>query len=519
MSDFLSNFSNDDYKSKKPKKKSETKKEIPEAKESKELVSSAEEIPDKKKHRRKKSVDTSNFPEKIALNPFDNPDLIEVEEDYLPSVAVSSDDDYENDNVSDDLHEVEIDPEYQKKQRNKKIAIVVASIVTIVLIYFFYYKMTHVKIPDFVDKSVTDVRKWATENRMELDLTDEYSLEKETSNVIKQGVSPGKNVKKGTTLTFTISEGPDPEEVIPLPDFKSMSQNEVQEFVDKNKADNISIINEYSDKIEKNAFSRIEFSDKEVTAETYRRRDSVNVYFSKGAEVFEKNITVPNYVGKMKSEVEEWAKKNSIAMTYEEADSDTVEEGKIISQNIEKDKKIAKNDKMTVVVSLGKAVIVPNYGNYSAETSTTAAPGMEVNVKQVFSDGVPYGQLISQSVETGTKLTGKDSKSIDVVYSYGQPYIRSYFGQLEGEIPKFIYDDFNSKGAYITYDVYYVDSDSEKGSIVKMSVYNQYIASNAYITFGISNGRYASQPGKTTPSTTPETSEADANKNAEIPGE
>jgi len=37
-----------------------------------------------------------------------------------------------------------------------------------------------------------------------------------------------------------------------------------------------------------------------------------------------------------------------------------------------------------------------------------------------------------------------------------------------------------------------------------MSVYNQYIASNSYLTFGISNGRFASQPGKT-PEKEPET--------------
>lgn len=52
--------------------------------------------------------------------------------------------------------------------------------------------MTRVKMPDFVDKSVTDVRKWATDNRMELDLKEAYSLKVESSNIIKQVVNPGK---------------------------------------------------------------------------------------------------------------------------------------------------------------------------------------------------------------------------------------------------------------------------------------------------------------------------------------
>ena len=394
----------------------------------------------------------------------------------------------------DDLHEIEIDPEYQKKQRNKRIMIVVGSVVTVVACYLIYFQMTRVKMPDFVDKSITDVRKWATENRMEIDMKPAYSLKIESNDVMKQNVSPGKKIKKGSTIVLTVSDGADPEEVIPLPDFKSMSEPEVQAFVEENKAENLSIMSEYSDKVEKGKYIRSEFSNKEVTADTYRRRDSVNVYFSKGVEVFEKDIAVPDFTGKMKSDVEEWVSKNSIKMTYEEVDSDKVEEGKIISQSIEKNKKIAKHDKMTVKVSLGKAIVVPNFSNYSAETGPTAVEGLEVVVQQVFSDSVPYGKLISQSVEAGTKLTEKNKKTINVTYSYGQPYIKSYFGQLEGDIPKAIYDDFNSKGANITYDVYYVDSDQEKGTVVKMSAYNQYIASNTYLTFGISNGKNAPAP-------------------------
>ena len=151
---------------------------------------------------------------------------------------------------------------------------------------------------------------------------------------------------------------------------------------------------------------------------------------------------------------------------------------------------------MSVKISVGKAIIVPNYGDYSVETAGAAVEGMEASVQQLFSDSVPFGKIISQSVPAGTKLTGKDSKAVKLVYSAGQPYIKSYFGQLEGDLPKLIYEDFNSKGANITYDIYYIDSDQEKGTIVKMSVYNQYIPSNAYLTFGISNGANADQPGK-----------------------
>ncbi len=488
MSDFLSNFSNDNYKD---TMKSKKKNEKPEEKLKNEepIVNEIEGTEPTKKIRKRRQHKDNRLDESQL---FDNPDLVEAEDQPINKLALTE----PIEEISDDLHEVSIDPEYQKKQRNKKIIMGVSGIVILIIGYTLYYQMTHVKMPDFADKSIIDVKKWANDNRMELEVKQGYSLKEEANVVMKQDVNSGKNVKKGQVIKFTISEGPNPEEVIKLPDFKKLSQEEANQFVTKNKAENLNILTEYSDKIEKGKFTKVEFSDKEVTADTYKRRDSVNLYYSKGKETFEKNITVPDFTGKMKNEVEEWANKNGVAMTYEEADSDKVEEGKILSQNIEKNKKIAKHDKMTVKVSVGKAAVVPNFADYSAENAQGAVEGLEVSVKQVFADNIPYGQVISQSVEAGTRLTGKDSKSVKVVYSYGQPYIKSYFGQLEGDIPKLIYDDFNSKGANITYGIYYMDSDQEKGQIVKMNLYNQYIASNAYITFGISNGRNADLPGK-----------------------
>ncbi len=515
MSDFLSNFSNDKYKDTMSKKKNEKIENKPKSNSEKELndkpeSSKALEAPlsKKRKRKRKKSEQESLLPNKRES--FDNAQLLETQEqlsmeeilknkvgEQPNSQLVEELIENSSNDASDDLHEIEIDPEYQKKQRNKKYLISIAVVIFILVGYLIYFKTTRVKMPNFNGKTIVDVRKWANENRMEVDAKPAFSLKEPTNDILKQQIATGKNVKKGSTLKFTVSDGPDPEEKIKLPDFKTLSQEEANQFVEKNKADSLSVITEYNDKVEKGKFIRIEFNDKEITADSYRRRDIANLYYSKGKEVFEKNISVPSFYGKMKSDVEDWADKNSISVKFEEEDSNKLEEGKVISQSIEKNKKIAKKDKMSVKISVGKAIVTPSYGDYSVENAANAVEGMETSIQQVFSDSVPFGKLISQSIPAGDKLTGKDSKSVKLLYSAGQPYIKSYFGQLEGDIPKFIYEDFNSKGANITYDVYYINSEEEKGTIVKMSVYNQYIASNTCVTFGISNGAHASQPGKT----------------------
>ena len=70
-------------------------------------------------------------------------------------------------------------------------------------------------------------------------------------------------------------------------------------------------------------------------------------------KVFEKNIEVPDFFKKTKTEVETWVATNKIKMSYEEVASDTVEEGQIVSQSVAAKAKVAKEDEMTVQVSLG----------------------------------------------------------------------------------------------------------------------------------------------------------------------
>lgn len=489
MSDFLSNFDAQNYKETLEEKKSSQKRQRPVKQEPEEEVALGGSPVRRRKRKRKTEVSPTEEAQQVFV-PMDR--LSEKEEAEELFDDTGQEDDLEYEDSSD--HEVAIDPSYANKQKRKKRLIIGGSLLALVAMYGIYFTMSRVKMPEFTDKSVTEVRKWAAENRMKVTYDGVFSLEKASNDVVEQSIKPGKNVKKGSDMTVTVSDGPDPEELIPLPNFKEMTEAEVTAFIEKNKAENLTVITEYDNKIDKGSFIKIDFSNKDITADTYRRRDSANVYFSKGKEVFEKNITMPDFTKKDKAAVDEWAKKNGVTVTYEKTDSDTIEEGLIMSQSVKKNTKIAKNDKVVFTESLGKAVVVPNFSELRPDAASDAVEGLDVSMTQVFSTEVPYGRLISQSIEAGTKMTGKEVKPVKVVYSMGSPYIKSYYGQLEGDIPKLLYDDFNSKGASITYDVYYVDSSQEKGQIVKMSVFNQYIGLNDTVVFGISNGRFADAP-------------------------
>lgn len=392
---------------------------------------------------------------------------------------------------------IETDPTYRNKKIRKYIYIGLGSLVAIALLYFGYYQMTHVQVPDFEGKELSEVREWTAENGVKLQVEQKYDFDKEANLIIHQTVK-NKKIQKGKELTVDASLGADPEEAIALPDFKPMKLKAAKSWISEHKADNLAIIEEYSDKVPAGDYLKFEITNKDVKFDAYKRKDKAKLYFSKGKEVFEKDISMPDFAGKAKEEATEWAKKNDITINVTEADSDTVESGKVISQSIGKDTKIAKKDTMSITVSTGKALVVPDFSQYTAEEAESKANGLQVQVKQLFNDEIPYGRFISQSVEIGKKYTEKDDKPvIQVVYSFGKPYMKDLRDNtLEGDLQKIFYEEYQSKGANITYQVYYVDSTVTKGTVVKMSSYNEFIPSNSVIQIGISKGNLKPEENK-----------------------
>ncbi|MGX7150665.1 PASTA domain-containing protein [Enterococcus ureasiticus] len=468
MSDFLSNFNKSNYDNTKEKKTRDDSDKTEPIKQESENLSSAEPI-DKKTNETQPKIGPTNVSEPKETKP---------EQETIPSTRRSQTDDG-----------TEIDPTYHKKRKQKFLLIGVGTFVALCILYFGYYQMTHVALPDFAGKDLAEARTWATENKVKLKVDQSYSKNIEANKVISQKAKKGSKIKKGAELKVEASLGADPEEKLTLPDFMTMKKAEVESWIKENKAENISLIDEYSDTLEKGKANRFEIVNKEVTKENYKRKDKANMYYSKGKETFEKNISVPDFTKKMKTEVESWAKTNDIKVTYEEASSADIPAESVISQSIAKDQKVAKKDSLTVTVSLGKGYNVPNFADYSQEEAGTAVDGLTIQAKSVFTSNVPYGQLISQSVEAGTQLTSKDDLKVKVYYSAGQPYLKDLRGStVEGDLQKQFYDEFQSKGANIQYTIRYVNSAEPKGTVVGMSAYNLYVPLEYTVALDISLG-------------------------------
>lgn len=491
MSDFLSNFDKDKYQGseKKVSKKGPSEKKLPEDLPVEEPQNQSEKEPEKKVTPKPEPDKKDKVPEQEKVVPVPAPAPLsrqkskKEKEDKKDASEVVARSPRSHD------EETEFDPTFKKKQLQKRGIIIGVAVLAVALAAFAYYQFTHVKLPDFVGDEVADTRTWLADNGMKMELIQEFDETIATNVVLAQSEKADRKVKKGSTIKITASKGADPNAVVPLPDFMSMALGEAEQWKAENQANNLSIIQEYSDTVDAGQPLRLEIADSSITAETYHRKDKANLYYSRGKEVFEKNINVPDFVNKTKAEVETWVKTNEIQMTYEEQTSDTVAADSIISQNIAKDEKVAKRDAMTVVVSLGKGTTVPNFADYTPEDAAMAVEGLNLQVKTVFTENVPYGRLVSQSIEAGTELTAKDNPFVSVVYSAGQPYIRDIRGtMMEGDLPKYFFDEFQSKGANIYGKVRYVDSAEAKGTVVGMSAMNQYLPLDYTVTIDISRG-------------------------------
>lgn len=391
--------------------------------------------------------------------------------------------------------DVEIDPDYKKQKKRKRRLMMVGIFAACLVIGVFYYQQTHIKVPNFIGKNVTDMQVWASENKVKAKVKQSYDLAKEPNTILAQQQKAGSRIKKGGVLNITNSLGADPKEKIPLPDFMKMNKQQVEQWIKEKKAYNLSLIEEYSDTIEKGRPIRSEIANAEVKPETYQRKDAAKVFFSKGPQTYQKDIKVPDFQRKPRSEVETWAKNNEIDLTYEEKTSNDVPVDSIMEQSIPKDQKIAKKDKMRVTISLGKGYVVPNFSDYNLEDAGSALEGVQIQAKGIYTDNLPYGQLVSQSEEAGKVLSAKDNLTIKVLYSLGQPYMKDLRGTMvEGGLQKYFHDEFQSKGATINYVIRRVDSDQPKGTVVGMSHFSDYVPLNLTVSIDISLGNLGSAP-------------------------
>lgn len=319
------------------------------------------------------------------------------------------------------------------------------------LIYYLFFA-PKIVVPDCVGENISCVTDWAKQNRVEnssLVRHEEYNNTYNENIVIDQSLQAGKKVKPTTPFTITVSLGPDPDEAIAFPaDIKNMTQEELNEWKNENKLLKTKITTQYSDTVPSGGV--ISYEVRNGSEDNFTRGTTLNVVTSKGPAPAGQ-VTVDKLEGKTLVEIETWASQKKINLIKQEAFNDKIEAGYIISSDKKQGDTIREGDSVTVVVSRGKGVHIPNLVGYTKEQLEAwqhANTGV-VCVPTSIYNPAPEGSVISQSitgqtVESGTVLELTVSKYLPILETHSREWLGKDYLEL-----KAVVDGYNAQGANI----------------------------------------------------------------------
>jgi len=362
-----------------------------------------------------------------------------------------------------------------------------AALIVIIIVLIIALSGGGVEVIDLKGKTLTDAKLWASENGVMLSESKEYSDTVEEGSIISQDVEPGQKLPSGRFLTVTVSLGHDMSVMVPLPDFMSMTSDDVKAWADENYMSKVRITAEFSADVP--AGKVISFNVNDSTAVKEVRRDSaIVVVVSKGPQEETATIKVPDFKTKSLAECYAFAQENGITLTVKEEYDNYIAAGTIMSQSVKADQMVAKGSEIVLVVSKGKMITVPDFSGYLKDQASAVASelGLPVSITEKYSSA-SKGRLISQSAPAGSVYKAGDI--VELKYSLGNKIVvSSYVGQTRDAIETWA-QGLNDQGAKITIKVSEAKSNEKRGTIIYQDVANTTVGYKATINITVSAGK------------------------------
>ncbi len=369
------------------------------------------------------------------------------------------------------------------KERLRRIQTICGTILIVFFVFICIFVFSNfVTVLGFEGEPYSSATAWADKEKMIYDTNYEISTEVDKDVVISQSVEPGSWLFKKNAIVFTVSSGADPKEVVEIPSFKGKSNQDIENFINKNKLDNAKVESEYDDNIPQNNYIYTEFVDEGVNSKNYTRQNKIVFHVSKGKKGSDKKVKMQDFVNKMVDKAQTWAGEKDVLIEQKDVKSDKPL-GTVISQSEKKDTLVAPGQTITLEVSKGPGIPTPNFAGLNKTDAQTVATESKVMiaVTEEYNSFVNAGQLISQSIGTGGSFYDEDTITLN--YSLGNPFITDYSGQYENEAVNAIVA-MNEQGAGLSYNIVYGSGPkgTAKGYVYKCRPYGSYVNVGSKIT-------------------------------------
>ena len=343
-------------------------------------------------------------------------------------------DDYDEDSDYDDEYEDDEDDEedgntHRGKRKGKsdevnpqmnkmmKILTIVAAAVVILIIVLVAGKATgifrfgsstgiesnsdsaNIEVPQLVGEKEAVANEMCEKKNLVMKVVSQKQSDKPVGTVLEQNIKAGEKVKKQTVIEVVVCSGA---EEVEVPDVSGNTQDDAWKILKDKGFTDYEVQTEYSDEYDNGEVIRT--TPEAGTTATVDTK--IVIVVSKGAEKAE----VPNLVGKTASEAKAalTAKGLTDGGSTEEY-SNTVEEGKIIRQDVKAGKKVDSGTSVSYVVSKGKkpaaTVAVPDLRGYSLADAISALRNRGLDYKEERADSPsPSGTVVDMSPDIGSQV-------------------------------------------------------------------------------------------------------------------
>jgi len=367
------------------------------------------------------------------------------------------------------------------KVNNKKCTPYLLILTIILIIYFVfsisYAKETNIYVPDFINKSITEVIEFTERNNLELIQLYEYSDTIPKNNIIMQEYGINTKISDIKSFTVTISDGPNYDKEIIVSNLTGFMYDDVMKYIKENFLNNVEIEFVKSDIPKDTVISQ-------VGSGSLKRNSKILITFSLGNEEME-SVSVKDLTNLSLFEATSYLKRYNINYELEYDYSDKTEKGNVIKQSVVNE---IVTDKLVLTISLGKKITIPNLKAMKTEDIVKWALENKIKLEklEIYDKETPLGSVIEVSHSENDNID--EGETLTLTISKGSMVMPKVTNLSEFKL----WANENN----INYEEVYEFSDTIKnGEIIKVSPEaNTKITENDTVVITISKGKSTTIP-------------------------
>ena len=277
-------------------------------------------------------------------------------------------------------------------------------------------------VQDFTGKSLTEVVRWAAKNNISIIQDYEYSDMIPSYSIISQDIQKGTKVKDISEIKIAISEGPNPNKEIIIPNMIDWNSEKVLQYIKENALSNVEVEFIKSDKAKDTVIEQSKSG-------SMKRNDEVKLTFSLGEELDNSDIKLINLKNKTEFEAVFYLKQNRIQYEINRDFSNKIEQGNVSKQSKKAGSMIKVNneeEKITITISKGKSIRVPNLKNMNMIeiTEWIIENKLKLELSDRYDDTIKANNVIEANYKTGDLI--EQGTTIQIVISKGNLIMKDF---------------------------------------------------------------------------------------------